>query len=72
MMRLDALNIRIEKAWQPCLKAHVPEPPEHDPSVPPSSPPPGEPDKEIDLPPREEPDRIDDPEPPPPENPPMH
>src|SRR3546814_105801 len=43
------------------LRAHVPEPPAHDPSIPPDIPPPDEPGKEVDLPPREEPDDIRDP-----------
>ncbi|MGB3290594.1 MAG: hypothetical protein WBA83_15085 [Burkholderiaceae bacterium] len=55
----------------PCLRAHVPEPPAHDPSTPPDIPPPGEPDKEVDLPPREEPDEIRDPGKSPREDPPM-
>lgn len=50
--------------------AHVPEPPEHDPSIPPETPP-QEPDREVDLPPREAPDEIRDPVNPRPEDPPM-
>lgn len=53
------------------LWAHVPEPPEHDPSMPPDIPPPDEPGKEVDLPPREDPDEIRDPVRPPREDPPM-
>src|SRR5690606_41989068 len=49
------------------LYAHVPEPPdppEHDPSKPPEIPPegPGETEREVDLPPREAPDEIQDPD----------
>lgn len=55
----------------PFLRAHVPEPPEHDPSTPPDIPPLDDPDKEVDLPPREEPDEIRDPQTPPREEPPM-
>ncbi len=43
------------------LQAHVPQPPEQDPNVPPETPPPGAPDKEIDLPPREEPEDVREP-----------
>ncbi len=71
-MRPATVRITHSARRPPCLRAHVPEPPEHDPSVPPSPPPPGDPGKEVDLPPREEPDRIRDPEQPPSENPPLH
>lgn len=55
--------------------AHVPEPPdppEHDPAIPPETPPggPDETDREVDLPPREAPDEIREPNRPPGQQPP--
>jgi hypothetical protein len=50
--------------------AHVPEPPEKGPDAPPGVPPPDRPD-EVDLPPREDPNKIDEPEVPPVPEPPM-
>ncbi|QAA95133.1 hypothetical protein [Pollutimonas thiosulfatoxidans] len=44
------------------LWAHVPEPPGHDPESPPETPP-VDPAREVDLPPREIPDPIQDPDP---------
>lgn len=52
------------------IRAHVPEPPGHDPDEPPESPP-VEPDREVDLPPREIPDPIRDPLTPPPQSRPL-
>jgi hypothetical protein len=43
------------------ITAHVPEPPENNPQVPPEAPPPGAPGKEVELPPREEPDKVREP-----------
>lgn len=45
-------------------RAHVPEPPGHDPDQTPDIPPPRRPDEDIDLPPREDPAPVRDPEPP--------
>src|SRR5690606_10735033 len=42
-------------------RLHVPEPPGHDPSVPPTTPPGPQPDREIDLPPLDAPDEIREP-----------
>ncbi|HEY9460445.1 MAG TPA: hypothetical protein VIR04_06575, partial [Paralcaligenes sp.] len=50
--------------------AHVPEPPDKSPNVPPGVPPPDQPD-EVELPPREDPNKIDEPEIPPVPEPPM-
>lgn len=44
------------------LRAHVPEPPDTNPEIPPEQPP-SEPDREVDLPPREDPERVRDPQP---------
>ncbi len=44
------------------LRAHVPEPPDSNPEVPPEQPPQPAPDREVDLPPREAPERINDPQ----------
>lgn len=44
------------------LRAHVPTPPDSNPDVPPEQPPQPSPD-EVDLPPREDPERIRDPQP---------
>jgi hypothetical protein len=70
-MNISTSSNRPQIIPPPVLQAHVPEPPEHDPSVPPDMPPPGEPDREVDLPPREEPDEVGDPQRPPREEPPM-
>lgn len=57
---------------RPALRAHVPEPPPpSQPEVPPTIPPPGAPDHEIDLPPREDPEEIDDPDTPEQDEPPV-
>lgn len=47
------------------MHAHVPEPPGHDPDIPPEVPPPDPPGEDIDLPPREDPPPVRDPEVPP-------
>lgn len=54
-------NIRKTFPFRSTLWAHVPEPPEHDPSVPPEAPPPLDPGREVDLPPREIPNPIHEP-----------
>lgn len=48
-------------AW----RAHVPEPPGHDPDKTPDIPPPRRPEEDIDLPPREDPTPVHEPEEPP-------
>lgn len=53
------------KTWM-----HMPEPPDQKPNVPPGMPPPDQPD-EVDLPPREDPNKIDEPKIPPVPEPPM-
>lgn len=63
-------QVRPVSPFIPGMWAHVPEPPEHDPSVPDETPP-QEPDREVDLPPREAPDEIREPENPPSQDPPM-
>ncbi|MEO6959141.1 MAG: hypothetical protein ABI081_04040 [Burkholderiaceae bacterium] len=57
--RLDPGAVSHVKIW-----AHVPEPPDKNPNVPPGAPPPNQPD-EVDLPPREDPTKIDEPKIPP-------
>lgn len=55
-------QITLHDLAQATYKAHVPEPPGHDPDQPPDIPPPGRPEEDIDLPPRESPEPLRDPE----------
>lgn len=67
-------GIRPVSPFQAGMWAHVPEPPEQPdqmPDIPPEAPPIDEPGREIDLPPREDPDQIRDPGNPPQQDPPM-
>ena len=66
-------GIRSVSPFQTGMWAHVPEPPEpdHTPDIPPEAPPIEEPGREIDLPPRDNPDQIRDPGNPSPQEPPM-
>lgn len=50
------------------LRLHVPEPPGHDPNIPPSIPPNPQPGREIDLPPLDDPDEVREPEDTPPDD----
>lgn len=50
---------------RPDIRAHVPEPPGRDPEMPPEIPPPEPPDEDVDLPPREPPAPVREPEVPP-------
>lgn len=63
--RNNMLHIGCESFGE-TMQAHVPEPPDQNPNVPPEIPPPDDsPDEDIDLPPREQPPPVREPEVPP-------